>query len=325
MTKQTSIHVQPVKGGSEKHNKRLKDLAYVRKDLSHLNGYWESDTQSNRLSSIKEITKAKTGRSLQDKATPIREAVVVIKSSTTMADLQRLAAKLQDRFGIETFQIAIHKDEGHHKAKTWTPNLHAHMVFDWTDHKTGKSIKMSRDDMAEMQTIVAETLGMERGVSSDRKHLNAVQYKLTQRIKMLEDLRHKTGAGAHVMAFFGVGELAEIRKECKDAKDTIKALEGEIKAVKAAAVNEVSKAVADAVSRERATVAQTYQQLYAAAVGKGFIIGHEGEDPKAVMGAIKDMQQDRKEWQDAAMSWRSAYLELQEKSESQEQNRGRSR
>jgi hypothetical protein len=32
-TKQTSVNVQPVKGGSEEHNKREKQLDYVRKDL----------------------------------------------------------------------------------------------------------------------------------------------------------------------------------------------------------------------------------------------------------------------------------------------------
>ncbi|KDS40534.1 mobilization domain protein, partial [Phocaeicola vulgatus str. 3775 SR(B) 19] len=53
MAKQTSINVQPVKGGSEEHNKRKKKLDYVRKDLSHLNEYWECDTQANRLANIK--------------------------------------------------------------------------------------------------------------------------------------------------------------------------------------------------------------------------------------------------------------------------------
>lgn len=28
-----------------------------------------------------------------------------------------------------------------------------------------------------MQTMLAECLGMERGISSDRKHLSAIQYK----------------------------------------------------------------------------------------------------------------------------------------------------
>ena len=175
--KQTSINIQPVKGGSEQHNKREKELDYVRSEFSCLNDYWESDTQSNRLAFCRENAKAKTGRKMQEKATPIREAVVVINENTTMADMQRLAEAYKKRFGIETFQIAIHKDEGHHKAKEWKPNLHAHLVFDWTDHETGKSIKLNRADMVELQTITAEVLGMERGISSDKKHLTAIQYK----------------------------------------------------------------------------------------------------------------------------------------------------
>lgn len=174
---QTSINVQPVKGGSEQHNKREKKLDYVREEFSCLNEYWECDTQTNRLAFCKENAKAKTGRKMQEKATPIREAVVVIKPETTMQDMKNLAAAFQEKFGIETFQIAIHKDEGHHKGKEWKPNLHAHMVFDWTDHNSGKSIKLSRPDMVEMQTIAAEVLGMKRGVSSDKKHLTAMQWK----------------------------------------------------------------------------------------------------------------------------------------------------
>ena len=174
---QTSINVQPVKGGSEQHNKREKKLDYVREEFSCLNEYWECDTQTNRLAFCKENAKAKTGRKMQEKATPIREAVVVIKPETTMQDMKNLAAAFQEKFGIETFQIAIHKDEGHHKGKEWKPNLHAHMVFDWTDHNSGKSIKLSRPDMVEMQTLAAEVLGMKRGVSSDKKHLTAMQWK----------------------------------------------------------------------------------------------------------------------------------------------------
>lgn len=105
MAKQTSVNVQPVKGGSEEHNKREKELDYVRKDLSHLNQYWESDTQANRLATIKELAKAKTGRTMQAKATPIREGVVVIQESTTMEDLHRLADAYRDRLGIEVFRL----------------------------------------------------------------------------------------------------------------------------------------------------------------------------------------------------------------------------
>lgn len=194
MAKQTSINVQPVKGGSEEHNKRKKKLDYVRKDLSHLNEYWECDTQANRLANIKALYQSKTGQKMQAKATPIREGVVVIQESTTMADLHRLADAYRDRLGIEVFQIAIHRDEGYQKSKDWKPNLHAHLVFDWTNHSTGKSVKLNRQKMAEMQTITAEVLGMERGKSSEKKHLTAQQYKAEAEAQRAEQLQEQVAA-----------------------------------------------------------------------------------------------------------------------------------
>lgn len=212
MAKQTSINVQPVKGGSEEHNKREKQLDYVRKDLSHLNQYWESDTQANRLATIKELAKAKTGRTMQAKATPIREGVVVIQSSTTMADLHRLADAYRDRLGIEVFQIAIHRDEGHKGSKEWNPNLHAHLVFDWTNHETGKSVKLNRQKMAEMQTITAEVLGMERGKSSEKKHLTAQQYKAAAEAERAKQLQEQ------------VAELNTAKAAKEETINTIKAV-----------------------------------------------------------------------------------------------------
>lgn len=175
---QASINIQPVKEGSEQHNKREKSLDYVHPERTHLNEYWETDTQTNRLAEIKARYFETTGQKLQKRATPIREGVVNIEERTTRADLEELAKRFHDRFGIETFQFAIHKDEGYPNSENGNKlNLHAHMVFDWTDPKTGKTIKLNRQQMAEMQTITAEVLGMERGVSSDKKHLSAMQYK----------------------------------------------------------------------------------------------------------------------------------------------------
>ena len=142
-----------------------------------MNEYWQKDSQAARLADIKARYLATTGQKMQAKATPIREAVVVIKDTTTMNDLQNLAQRLQQRFGVQCFQIAVHKDEGHIGSDEWKPNLHAHMVFDFTDQK-GKSLKLGRNDMAEMQTICAEVLDMERGKSSDKQHLSALQFKI---------------------------------------------------------------------------------------------------------------------------------------------------
>ena len=190
---QTSIHFQAVKGGSEEHNKRTKKLDYVHHELSSQNDYWQSDTQEARLAFVTQNAKAKTGRKMQAKATPIREAVVVIEDTTTMDDLKKLAKRFNDRFGIDVFQIAIHMDEGYKKSKDGIKlNLHAHLVADWTDHESGKSLKLNRNDMAEMQTICAEVLGMERGKSSEKQHLSAIQYKIAAEEQRAEAIESKT-------------------------------------------------------------------------------------------------------------------------------------
>lgn len=183
---QTSIHIQPVKAGSEQHNKREKQLSYVMPSRTSLNEYWESDTQAKRLADIKKLVKEKTGRKMQKAATPIREGVVVIKPTTTMDNLKELAANIEHFFGIHVFQIAIHRDEGKDADHV---NWHAHLVMDFVNHNTGRSIKIGREGASQIQSICAGVLGMNRGKSSDRQHLNAIQFKLEREKKRLEHIR----------------------------------------------------------------------------------------------------------------------------------------
>ena len=47
------------------------------------------------------------------------------------------------------------------------------------NHDTGKSCKLTPQDMSEMQTILAETLGMERGTAKEQtggEHLEQTDY-----------------------------------------------------------------------------------------------------------------------------------------------------
>ncbi|MCS2760098.1 mobilization protein (plasmid) [Bacteroides fragilis] len=211
----TSIHVQAVKPGSEIHNFREKELDYVRPELSHLNESWVGDSISHRLESAKQRYLDTVGQKMQAKAAPIREGVIVIKQETTMQELQQFATVCKERFGIEAFQIHIHKDEGYMNAKQWTPNLHAHVVFDWTQ-PNGKSVRLSRDDMAELQTIASETLGMERGVSSDRKHLSAMQYKTECAKEQLQELSN---------------DISSALDKYKDAQNQLLQLQKELRSI----------------------------------------------------------------------------------------------
>ena len=86
-------------------------------------------------------------------------------------------------------QIFLHKDEGHWLSgqpeagdresfqvgeKWFKPNYHAHIVFDWMNHDTGKSRKLNEEDMTEMQSLASDILLMERGQSkavTGKEHL----------------------------------------------------------------------------------------------------------------------------------------------------------
>ena len=196
-TAKASDHVKPCNiEQSERHNRRDADYIaslnprtlYVRTELSHNNeSYVVPDlkgvTLQQHYDAIKAMVKQKTGRAMQEKkvtvigkngkpkerngSSPIRESVVNIKPDTTMADLQKYTEKVHQRWGVRAIQIHIHRDEGHYTnpddPSTWQPNLHAHIIWDWMNHETGKSFKLGKKDMEELQDMAAETLEMERG------------------------------------------------------------------------------------------------------------------------------------------------------------------
>lgn len=188
----TSINFKAAKSDSEIHNFRKKSFDYIRKDLTHKNEYWMEQKIADRIQKIESYCKEKSGRKLQKNAMPIREAVVVIKENTTMQDLHNLSKRLEEELKIRIFQIAIHKDEGHYDkdTKEWKPNYHAHLVADWQDLQTGKTLKHQSFHYSKMQDLAAECLDMERGVSGSLTRLEAVEFKIKKReedLKILEE------------------------------------------------------------------------------------------------------------------------------------------
>ena len=188
----TSINFKSAKSDSEIHNFRKKSFNYIRKDLTPKNEYWMEQKIADRLLKIEAYCKEKSGRKLQKNAMPIREAVVVIKENTTMQDLHNLSKRLEEELKIRVFQIAIHKDEGHFDkdTKEWKPNYHAHLVADWQDLQTGKTLKHQSFHYSKMQDLAAECLEMERGVSGSLARLEAVEFKIKKKeedLKILEE------------------------------------------------------------------------------------------------------------------------------------------
>lgn len=232
MAQKTSINIKPCNtGSSEAHNRRtaeylaniVKGNLYIRTDLMARNEVWVApdfgDTSlTDRYNQIAAMVKEKTGRAMQTKdrekvnkktgrvtivrgSTPLKEGVVVIKEDTSMKQLQRFCEVCKERWGITALQVFIHRDEGHYEnpqdTATWKPNLHAHIVWDWMNHDTGKSCKLDENAMSEMQTLLAECLEMERGISkaeTGKNHLERTDFILAKQKEEAEQVKFEKEA-----------------------------------------------------------------------------------------------------------------------------------
>ena len=207
---------------------------YVVPELSTDNEQWinpDFGTPELRThyDNIKQMVKEKTGRAMQEKererkgkngkiikvagCSPIREGVLLIRPDTTLADVRKFGEECQRRWGITPLQIFLHKDEGHwlnglpeaedkesfQVGNRWfKPNYHAHIVFDWMNHETGKSRKLNDEDMATMQTLTSDILLMERGQAktvTNKEHLERndfiIEKQKAELQRIEETKRHK--------------------------------------------------------------------------------------------------------------------------------------
>ncbi|MRY90197.1 coiled-coil domain-containing protein [Parabacteroides distasonis] len=207
---------------------------YIVSEFSADNEQWVNPDFGNpnlqtHHDSIKQMVKEKTGRAMQEKererkgkngkvikvagCSPIREGVLLIKPNTTLADVKKFGEECQRRWGITPLQIFLHKDEGHWLnrqpdaedkesfqvgEKWFKPNYHAHIIFDWMNHDTGKSQKLNDNDMMEMQTLASDILFMERGKSktiTGKEHLERNDFIIEKQKAELQRIdetkRHK--------------------------------------------------------------------------------------------------------------------------------------
>ena len=207
---------------------------YIVPELSADNEQWINPDFGNpnlqtHYDNIKRMVKEKTGRAMQEKererkgkngkiikvagCSPIREGVLLVRPDTALADVRKFGEECKQRWSITPLQIFLHKDEGHWLSgqpeaedresfqidgKWFKPNYHAHIVFDWMNHDTGKSCKLNDEDMTEMQSLASDILLMERGQSkteTGKEHLERNDFIIKkqkaelQRIE--ENQRHK--------------------------------------------------------------------------------------------------------------------------------------
>ena len=213
-------------------------------------GFGSPDLQAH-YENIKRMVKEKTGRAMQEKererkgkngkiikvagCSPIREGVLLIRPDTTLADVRKFGEECQRRWGITPLQIFLHKDEGHWLSgqpetgdresfqvgeKWFKPNYHAHIVFDWMNHDTGKSRKLNDEDMTEMQSLASDILLMERGQSkavTGKEHLERNDFIIE---KQKAELQRMDAAKRHKEEQIGLAEqeLKQVKSEIRTDK-----------------------------------------------------------------------------------------------------------
>lgn len=181
-----------------------------------------------------------THKSLPKNAVPVKEAVVKIKKETSIEQLRHLAAFWEKKYGIRAVGIYIHLDEGHWGTlkdgqtedmyrrddgkewkrmnefgewEYWKPNYHAHIDFDWFDHKKGRCISLDKQDMRHIEDDSAFMLRMERGTP---KTISGVQGIDTWDFKKQEESKRLAE------------KYARGKEKIQEQQNTITTLDGEI-------------------------------------------------------------------------------------------------
>ena len=163
--------------------------------------------------------------------------VVNIKTDTTMSDLEKLAEHFEMKYGFQCYQIAIHRDEGYMDENNQPHiNHHAHMEFVTLKKENGKNMMrkayLSPKNFREIQTEIAQILGMERGTDkrvSGTERIEPRKYaqerkKLEAKDKELNTLKQdKTNLEKN---------SSNLALELEKAKDRIETLESNETALK---------------------------------------------------------------------------------------------
>lgn len=233
-----------------------KSQIYIVHELTSNNEQWinpgfGSPNLQTHYENIKRMVKEKTGRAMQEKererkgkngkiikvagCSPIREGVLLIRPNTTLADVRKFGEECQRRWGITPLQIFLHKDEGHWLSgqpeagdresfqvgeKWFKPNYHAHIVFDWMNHDTGKSHKLNDEDMTEMQSLASDILLMERGQSkavTGKEHLERNDFIIEKQRAELERIEAERQHKEHQIDL-AEQELKQVKSEIRTDK-----------------------------------------------------------------------------------------------------------
>lgn len=139
---------------------------------------YRADTEAQLVALHQKRMAERTRQAKRANAPAFMEGVLVlpaVKPSQVAAYLDEMAQRLADwkrafeaATGCTVLHIAVHLDEGHMENGKPRYNTHAHALIDRTQ-ASGQLWKPKRADLAKVQTLTAQALGMERGTTAAQR------------------------------------------------------------------------------------------------------------------------------------------------------------
>ena len=175
----SSINFQKATAHWEKHNAREDEPSYLLPpEFRKQNYFWRAEL------SPQEIFKAEHSKCSKGKRPRFEnshwEAVLNLNANHTEKDVERVVQHIAKTLNIIPVAIAIHRDEGHlNERGRPVYNYHAHLNFitvkDGRQNWRNEYIKPQT--LRQLQTDVAELLGMERGKDKRETQVERLDHK----------------------------------------------------------------------------------------------------------------------------------------------------
>lgn len=181
----SSVNFQKTKPNSTAETTREFEAKYLlKKEYRQENSYWNCGKSDREIYNEQRAIydEAKKGRGKRPSyENCVWEAVVNFNAEHTLEDMKKVAEHIAKKFNIIPTRIAMHRDEGHlNSSGEVVYNYHAHLNFvTLKDAQQNWTVSKTKNKLSDLQTEVAEILGMERGkFKSEAKRLNHKQYRV---------------------------------------------------------------------------------------------------------------------------------------------------
>lgn len=285
----SSINFKRSAANAFRHNDRSQISENVFRELSKNNLCSATAVEAERemRAYFDRVSKAYTTRTGQRMQTTLQKqrwsAVANITEKHTLADCEALGRALAQKYGWKLLQTAIHRDEGHfekhiHKnagdeyvfldGTEFKTNQHCHFEFLTVNERGIASFKLrdfGRREMREIQTFVADFLGMQRGKKYSEigekppKRLDARNYRDKKRTNEKENLQKQL-----------LDTLREENRMLRDKLKKIRASRGDYAELEA-----LKKAVLDVINNGKDDI--SYDEIMEKIRDMRYVIKQENE------------------------------------------------